>query len=644
MIFTNDFFTSGNNYPADNLVQLVDSRTNENVNFRKTTLWYDGTLIDDTKINGDEVIYRKKDDNIYYVDVSYLEGKNISMNRFIDFFHAFEVCKILDFKIEIASTVNLNAQTVDLKNVSIDFGINGQFINGKINLSDNYITGYENHFLCTVAGTHSSLPIEFFGVSPNNTKQQNSQNISNIISRKIQFNFSGSKYCFSDRISYNGSHFIGNGGTFLSFPDSSGIVLDRDFKSEYASDVQEGLKHVSWKKFKSFKIKSKYEAFNFHTITDKKVESFNYCQFHDLEVISETSCFYSSLIPTDDTYSFCYANDFKNIIASSKVSIFENIPLTVITSIDNLHDIGTPVIFKNCLMKNLLCQNMNMGYSLNIKHIIFNDVVESNFQRIKFVNCNFEQMVSNAVVNICENSIFNISFENCYIHYGTEKENNDLPGNEIFNYNAASKKIEKINYVLSEEFYPIIGYNLFVKYINGIYDPIVDVPNKNDLLMTITVNTENVFSKLSYCDLDQYNLVRVYRENNDIVRYHSEDLVQRVFNVENDWSSYKAHFSRQMFSNLLVNSLNLNKTIINTYNSGEFIEGSNIVFESSQDLSIDFDRINKDNYGFCFLSNAGSGNVSIYVNQSLQLNLEQGKIYRYSYLFRVFEDLTQVTF
>lgn len=35
MIYTNDFFATGSTYTNDSLVQLVDSFTNENVNFKK---------------------------------------------------------------------------------------------------------------------------------------------------------------------------------------------------------------------------------------------------------------------------------------------------------------------------------------------------------------------------------------------------------------------------------------------------------------------------------------------------------------------------------------------------------------------------------------------------------------------------------
>lgn len=63
MIYTEDFFSSGNSYPNDDLVQLIDSFTNENVNYKLTTTWHDGSVMDDTKVDG--IMYRKKDTFFY---------------------------------------------------------------------------------------------------------------------------------------------------------------------------------------------------------------------------------------------------------------------------------------------------------------------------------------------------------------------------------------------------------------------------------------------------------------------------------------------------------------------------------------------------------------------------------------------------
>ncbi|MFP3802389.1 hypothetical protein, partial [Paraburkholderia sp. SIMBA_027] len=67
------FFSPGSSYPSDDLVQLVDSYTKENVNYQK----YNGsaTVIDDG------VVYRKKG-NDYYVDINFLASGNVNIQRF----------------------------------------------------------------------------------------------------------------------------------------------------------------------------------------------------------------------------------------------------------------------------------------------------------------------------------------------------------------------------------------------------------------------------------------------------------------------------------------------------------------------------------------------------------------------------------
>ncbi|WP_347217355.1 hypothetical protein, partial [Chryseobacterium sp.] len=72
MIFTDEFFASNSNFPNDHIVQLVDSNTYRNVNFKKVIQWYDSTVMDDSKADG--VIYRKKG-NDYYVRISTNENE-----------------------------------------------------------------------------------------------------------------------------------------------------------------------------------------------------------------------------------------------------------------------------------------------------------------------------------------------------------------------------------------------------------------------------------------------------------------------------------------------------------------------------------------------------------------------------------------
>ncbi|WP_299177555.1 hypothetical protein [uncultured Chryseobacterium sp.] len=79
MIYTEDFFAPGSLYPNDNLVQLVDSYTDENVNFKKTSVWSDGSPMAPGLADG--IIYRQKGTD-YYVDVDWLSNRTVYVKRF----------------------------------------------------------------------------------------------------------------------------------------------------------------------------------------------------------------------------------------------------------------------------------------------------------------------------------------------------------------------------------------------------------------------------------------------------------------------------------------------------------------------------------------------------------------------------------
>nr|WP_315031209.1 right-handed parallel beta-helix repeat-containing protein [uncultured Chryseobacterium sp.] len=79
MIYTEDFFASGSAFPNDSLVQLVDSFTDENVNFKKINTWYDGTTMTPAKADG--IIYRQKGSD-YYADIDWLANRTVYVKRF----------------------------------------------------------------------------------------------------------------------------------------------------------------------------------------------------------------------------------------------------------------------------------------------------------------------------------------------------------------------------------------------------------------------------------------------------------------------------------------------------------------------------------------------------------------------------------
>ncbi|AZA81497.1 hypothetical protein C1637_02685 [Chryseobacterium lactis] len=88
MKFTKEFFSATSTDPADDLVQLIDSDSKENVNYEKVTSWYHGAHpVPMTDALCDEIIYRKRwnaaeNKNDYYALTSFLAGKPINIELF----------------------------------------------------------------------------------------------------------------------------------------------------------------------------------------------------------------------------------------------------------------------------------------------------------------------------------------------------------------------------------------------------------------------------------------------------------------------------------------------------------------------------------------------------------------------------------
>ncbi|WP_250252525.1 hypothetical protein [Chryseobacterium sp. Marseille-Q3244] len=83
MMYTNEFFAVGNTAPNDDLVQLIDSFTGENVNFKKVSTWIDETLLvaNDSRVLNDEIIYRSRG-NDYYVNTVIFSTKRVYVTMF----------------------------------------------------------------------------------------------------------------------------------------------------------------------------------------------------------------------------------------------------------------------------------------------------------------------------------------------------------------------------------------------------------------------------------------------------------------------------------------------------------------------------------------------------------------------------------
>ncbi|WP_230037656.1 hypothetical protein [Chryseobacterium sp. Bi04] len=138
MIYTEDFFSPGSSYPTDDVVILVDSFSNENVNFKKTLVWEDGSPMTDAKV--DQIIYRKKGTFFYkrvMVNTKVLHAK--IFNPFCDGINddSPAISKMMKIS-SMGYTIDGNGLTYHLLNKITQEVDNFSFINFNFRLNDNY--------------------------------------------------------------------------------------------------------------------------------------------------------------------------------------------------------------------------------------------------------------------------------------------------------------------------------------------------------------------------------------------------------------------------------------------------------------------------------------------------------------------------
>ena len=135
---TSDKYNDESNSIANDIIKRVDINTGENVNYRETTTWYDGSLMDDSKVDG--FIYKKINGDFFKrtsVDgISLLDfgakgnGVDDDSNAII---LASNYVKVTGDMLNVPDgyVFNLNNQTIDFTRVHINFK-GGVLKNGKL--------------------------------------------------------------------------------------------------------------------------------------------------------------------------------------------------------------------------------------------------------------------------------------------------------------------------------------------------------------------------------------------------------------------------------------------------------------------------------------------------------------------------------
>ena len=79
---TSDKYNDESNSIANDIIKFIDINTGENVNYRETTTWHDGSAMDDSKVDGVNYIklnskyYQKQGVNPIEIDIRYLGAKS----------------------------------------------------------------------------------------------------------------------------------------------------------------------------------------------------------------------------------------------------------------------------------------------------------------------------------------------------------------------------------------------------------------------------------------------------------------------------------------------------------------------------------------------------------------------------------------
>lgn len=72
--------TNGRAIKVGNIwTNMISSATGKNINYLETTKWWDGSIMDDSKVDG--VIYRKSG-NLYLVDIDFYNGEKINISKY----------------------------------------------------------------------------------------------------------------------------------------------------------------------------------------------------------------------------------------------------------------------------------------------------------------------------------------------------------------------------------------------------------------------------------------------------------------------------------------------------------------------------------------------------------------------------------
>lgn len=619
---------------AGDIIKRVDKISGDNVNYREVLTWFDGSLMNDAKVDG--FVYKKIGNKFYQRTFDNLISTSLVKKTMVEL-RAITETEVLMLKMGVYKSIVLEGYFNHL-----DTPKSTIYSLSNSNLPDNSGNIIRVGDVVFETPIFDKIPVYLFGVLPSNPPYLNSEQIEKINIPFIPLYFDGSYNFFREYV-FAGNSIYGNNRekTILNFPQSDGIVFSRNFSQEVGSP--EYLKYILKKEFKNFSIRALGNPFNMLK-SNVSFESLAYSTFENLDIKSNESLFYSHISPTENNY-YMYTNIFRNIICETQNAIFENISLSVATSIDSINDNGAPILFKNCLL-DVQVENCNMGFAFNLVHLIFNDNVNSNYHKATFKSCNFEQIRSNLIVNINPNAAHEIVFEDCFNHYGYAETGTSIVGHTVYTFNESwtdpNNAFNLKNYELTDKFYPIIGYSIRLFNIRSKMWVFDDIPNPNEIMLSLDLNVESASRMKDESIVEDYSYKLAY-SNKEIVKYPPiKPKVKLSQYMEQIYEPVVVDERNQQFNKVTSDLFVTKEVLISTY-GGENLVGGNITFNTTSNYTIGKDNINKGFKGVTTLKNIGNSEIKIYFTENHIVNLIKNHIYYFNPVYNVCADITSLS-
>ena len=155
---TSDKYNDESNSIANDIIKFIDINTGENVNYRETTKWYDGSSMNDSKV--DNIIYIKKEGKYYerILGTNEIDASDFGVINDINIDSSTAIQKAIDYAIAKKVNLRLPQNCAVSQSIYIDRPVDGvdfsdYFVikGGYINILGDNITAFSTRLTHTIS-------------------------------------------------------------------------------------------------------------------------------------------------------------------------------------------------------------------------------------------------------------------------------------------------------------------------------------------------------------------------------------------------------------------------------------------------------------------------------------------------------------